>query len=410
MSRVHKSADKSLVRRLNTALILSHLRTSKCKTRAILAASTGLTRATVSSLVDELIALNLVRETGLQPSQGGRPGTALELNPAGGSAIGIEIGVGFVEVVLADFVANVLWRERIVVNTKDFQAVNAVAERLIADAEAQSQAHGLNLLGIGVSLPGLVNSKAGLLKFAPNLGWHDIPLQALWQARFRVPIYVMNDANAAALGEYYFGIATDYHDFIYLRLNAVGLGAGIMLGETLFQGLNGYAGEVGHMVLDPAGPACACGRYGCWERFAGLESLHRLIAQTAGRIGGSQALEAVYGDVTRLTPDQIAAAAGDPVIADALTRYSQTMVIGLVNLINTFNPQLIVVGGALRAVVTPFLPMIESLINEQVLRAFVDKAEIKVSDQDDVCLMGTVAAVLEVIFANPAQSLEYARP
>src|SRR4051794_39029638 len=111
MFSVQKSADRNLSRRFNVALILNYLRSSNCRTRARLAASTGLTRATISSLVEELLALNLVRESGQHISKGGRPGTCLELNPAGGCAIGVEIGVDFVAVVLTDFVANIQWRD-----------------------------------------------------------------------------------------------------------------------------------------------------------------------------------------------------------------------------------------------------------------------------------------------------------
>src|SRR5690242_13059603 len=113
MSEIKKSADKTLLRRLNIALVLNDLRSSQPSTRAKLAASTGLTRATVSSLIEQLLTLQLVRETGLEPSEGGRPGTGLELNPDAGCAIGVEFGVGFVSAALTDFAAKILWRERI---------------------------------------------------------------------------------------------------------------------------------------------------------------------------------------------------------------------------------------------------------------------------------------------------------
>lgn len=413
MAKSRKSADKNLIRRLNIALVLNYLRTSQRRTRASLAASTGLTRATVSSLVDNLIALNLVRETGLQPSQGGRPGTRLELNPSGGCAIGIEIGVGFVTVVLADFVANVRWRQRVEVGSRDFKEVITVAEQLVDHAEHQSKALSLNLLGIGVGLPGLVKIDEGLLRFAPNLSWYDIPFQALWQERFGVPVYAINDASAAALGEHYFGIAANYDDFIYLRLNAIGLGAGIMLGGALFQGVNGYAGEVGHMVLDPAGPQCACGRHGCWETFAGLEAVTRYILEQARTGRPSNALNLLKENANALTPSVIAQAIEekDPMVEEALAHYCQMFVIGVVNLINTLNPQLIVVGGALNNLIAPYLTRLEETINQQALRALADKVEIKLSSlDDDACLMGTVAAVLDVVFSNPAQSVEHSRP
>jgi glucokinase-like ROK family protein len=405
---LRKSADKNLIRRLNIALILNYLRTTHWRTRASLAAASGLTRATVSSLVEELIALNLVRETGLQLSQGGRPGTGLELNPAGGCAIGIEIGVGFVSAVLTDFVANVQWRDRVEFDTKNAEEVIAIAEQLAHHAEQQSKALGWKLLGIGLGLPGLVKTDEGLLKFAPNLGWRDIPFQAMWEKRFGVPVHAVNEGSAAALGEHYFGIAADYHDFIYLSASSVGLGAGIMIDGKLFQGIDGYAGEVGHMVLDPAGPLCACGRHGCWEKVAGSPAVIKYVVDQCNGGRSSKVLEMAQGNLAKLTIDLVAQAAseGDSVAYEALSRVSHLFGVGIINLINTFNPQLIVIGGTLSSALKPFLPMIENVINQQAFRALSDDVAIEVSQLgDDACVMGAVAAVLDIVFADPTRHL-----
>jgi glucokinase-like ROK family protein len=409
--RVRKSADKNLVRGLNIALILNHLRASHCRTRARLASITGLTRATVSSLVDELITLNLVRETGLQLSEGGRPGTGLELNPAGGSTIGIEIGVGFVAVALTDFVANVQWQERVEFDTRDAQEVIAIAEQLADHAEQRSKTLALKLLGIGVGLPGLVKIDEGLLKYAPNLGWHDIPFQALWKKRFGVPVHVVNEADAAALGEHYFGAAAGYHDFIYLSASPIGLGAGIMIGGKLFQGINGYAGEVGHMVLDPSGPLCSCGRHGCWEKVAGSQAITKYVVDQIASGRPSIARDMVGGNLQKLTTDIVAQAAreNDAVASEAMTQVSRMFGIGVMNLISTFNPQLIVVGGTLSRAIAPFLPIVEGVMNQQAFRALVDNVDIEISQLgDEACLMGAVAAVLDVVFADPSQRFETA--
>lgn len=361
--------------------------------------------------MDELISLNLVRETGLQVSEGGRPGTGLELNPAGGSAIGIEIGVGFVAVALTDFVANVQWQERVEFNTRDVQEVIAIAEQLADQAEQRSKALALKLLGIGVGLPGLVKIDEGLLKYAPNLGWHDIPFQALWKKRFGVPVYVVNEADAAALGEHYFGAAAGYHDFIYLSASPIGLGAGIMIGGKLFQGINGYAGEVGHMVLDPSGPLCSCGRHGCWEKVAGSQAIIKYVVDQAARGRSSMAIDRVQGNLQKLTTDIVAQAAreGDTVASEAMTQVSRMFGIGVMNLINTFNPQLIVIGGTLRRAIEPFLPVVQEVMNQQNFRALVENVDLKISWLgDEACLMGAVAAVLDVVFADPSQRFETA--
>lgn len=411
MVKVQKSAHKSLVRRLNMSLILGYLRTSDRRTRASLAASTGLTRATVSTLVDELIALNLVRETGLQHSQGGRPATRLELNPEGGCVIGIEIGVGFIAAALTDFIANIRWRDRVELDTSDPAKTVSIAEKLALEAEHRGRALSLKVLGIGLVLPGLIKTDEGRLKFAPNLGWHDMPFQEMWEKRFGVPVHVVNDGNAAALGEHYFGVAAGYHDFIFINA-AVGIGAGIMIDGKLFQGVEGYAGEVGHMVIDPGGALCPCGRRGCWEKAAGIQALLKYVidAVRSGRF--SRAWELAEGKANKLTPDMIAQAAaeGDPLASEAITRITNLFGIGVMNLINTFNPQLIVIGGSLSRVIEPFLPIVESVVSEQSFRTLTDKVVIKISSLgDDACLMGAVAAVLDTVFADPAQRSEKAQ-
>lgn len=406
---MQKSADRNLVRRLNVALILNCLRTSDCRTRARLAASTGLTRATVSSLVDELIDLNLVRESGLHPSEGGRPGTCLELNPAGGFAIGIEIGVGFVSVVLTDFVANILWRDRAEFASKDFATIIGLTEQLVDHAEARSKALNSKLLGIGVGLPGLVKIDEGLLRIAPNLGWRDVPFQEMWQKRYGVPVYVVNEGTAAALGEHYFGVAAEYHDFIYVSASFVGIGAGIVVGGRLFQGIDGYAGEIGHMVLDTSGPVCACGRRGCWEKVAGSQALLKDVLDQIQTGRSSTILDHVGGNAQKLTPDIVsqAAAEGDSLARESIERMCRMFAVGVMNLINTFNPQLIVIGGALSRTIQPFLPVIEASVNQQQFRALTDDVTIQISKLgDDACVMGAVAAVLDVVFANPVQRVE----
>ena len=268
-----QSADHNLMRQFNRSLILSRLRTSAPLSRAELAADVGLTRSTVSSLVDELISMNLVHETGIGPSHGGRPGTLLELNPTAGCAIGVEITADSILVLLTDFVAAPRWQHEISLADHQSEFVIQRAEALIDEALKMNAENGnIKPLGIGVGIAGMVNAADGVLRGATNLGWRDIPFKALWEARFHLPVYVGNEASIAAFGEHYFGAAAGYRDFIYLQASLSALGAGIFIDGKLFQGMNGYAGEVGHMRIDPAGPPCGCGRRGCWE--AVLRSAH----------------------------------------------------------------------------------------------------------------------------------------
>jgi predicted NBD/HSP70 family sugar kinase len=354
MSR--QSADHSLMRTINRSLILSQLRTSAPLSRADLAARIGLTRSTVSSQVDELIAANLVHETGTGPSHGGRPGTLLELNPAGGCAVGIELTSESILVLLTDFVAQPRWQREIALTDHDPDAVLAQTEALIDEALAYNAAtENTRPLGIGLGTAGLVNAADGVLRSAYNLGlgWRDIPFKTLWERRFRLPVHVGNEATIAALGEHYFGAAAGYRDFIYLQASTSALGAGIFIDGKLYQGMGGYAGEVGHIVIDPAGARCTCGKRGCWEAVLRAASSSDRIAVLATGIAG---------------------------------------------LVNIFNPPLVVLGGPLGRSMQPALGTLREQVATQVTMPTDSLPEIAVSTMtSNACAMGAVALVLDDI-------------
>ncbi|HEX7555918.1 MAG TPA: ROK family transcriptional regulator, partial [Leptolinea sp.] len=223
------TADQNLVRKFNTAVVLNTIRHHFPLSRAEVAKFTGLNRSTVSQIINALLDRKLVQETILQSDRVGRPGLLLELNPSGGFAIGIEIGVDFISLVVTDFLANVLWRQRIKSDVRD--SIDGILERAYRMTEEGLQkGNALNLtpLGIGLGVPGLVDLRHGELKYAPNLGWNNVPICDLWSKRFNLPVFVDNEAKAAALGEFYFGNARGENNFIFLNAG-VGLGAGIMI-------------------------------------------------------------------------------------------------------------------------------------------------------------------------------------
>jgi glucokinase-like ROK family protein len=399
------TADQVLVRKLNTSLILDCLRTCGPLSRARISAATGLNRSTVSSVISGLLKRYLVREVGLHPSEGGgRPGMLLELNPEGGCAVGAELGVDFISVILTDFVAQILWRQRIVSDPQEEQ--DAIIERaasLIRQALDIGEERGLRPLGIGLGVPGLVDIREGSLVFAPNLRWRDVPFQRMWTERFDLPVFVENEANAAALGEYYFGIARDVQSLIYLSAG-IGLGAGIVFNGRLFRGSGGYAGEVGHMTVDRDGQLCGCGKRGCWETVVGPSAIVRRVKETLGDGSGSRIHALVDGDLSRIDVDVVvqAAQAGDPVARQALEEVGVELGVGIANLVNAFNPEMVVLGGAL-SLASPFLlPVIEETVQEHALAQPYEVVEVTASAHGaDAAVMGAVALVLDDILREP---------
>jgi len=401
---IQATADQGLIRKLNTAVLLDALRRFAPLSRAELASRTGLNRSTVSIIVNNLIEEGLIQETYLQNCKVGRPGMMLELNPKGGFAIGIELGVDFISIILTDFIARVQWREQVCSDPNEDQiTILDRAATLTQHALDYGLSQGLRPLGIGVGVPGLVDLRQGKLIFAPNLHWNNVPLRLIWSQHFNLPIFVENEANAAALGEYYFGAAQGVDSFIYLSAG-IGLGAGIVLDGKLFRGSNGYASEVGHMTVDPNGELCGCGKRGCWETQVGPRAVLRRVRKTLESGVPSALCDLVESDLERISFESVVQAAGqgDSVALGALQEVGERLGVGVANLVNVFNPELIVLGGALNLASTILLPIVERLIRENALTPACENVRVSASAHGiDACLMGAVALVLDDILREP---------
>jgi len=401
---IQATADQGLIRKFNTAVILDILRRFAPLSRAELAAHTGLNRSTVSIIVNTLIEEGSVHEAELQSPKIGRPGMLLVLNNKGGFAIGVEIGVNFISVILTDFTANILWRQRVCTDLLEDQIlIIDRASELTQKAVEVGTEENLRPLGIGVGVPGLVDTARGRLIFAPNLRWNNVPLRLMWSQRFDLPIFVENEANAAALGEYYFGVARGVDNFVYLSAG-IGLGGGVMIDGKLFRGSRGYAGEVGHMTVDPEGDLCGCGKRGCWETKVGARALICGVQNTLANDTHSLIYDLVGGDLTQITTDVVveAARSGDSVSIKALENVGKYLGIGVVNLINIFNPELIVLGGALSLANEFLLSAIENTVCESALKPSCEGIQFAASAHgEDACVMGAVALVLDDILREP---------
>jgi glucokinase len=205
------------------------------------------------------------------------------------------------------------------------------------------------ITAIGVGAPGLSNPETGILFTSPNLpGWRDVPLRDIVQERLGKKAFVTNDANAAALGEFYFGAARGARNFIYITLST-GIGGGIVIDGKIYSGTIGAAGEVGHMTIDDEGPICNCGNRGCWETLASGTALAREARHRIKEGVATSILEYAEGDVEKVTAQVIhnAAGQGDSLAKELIARTGYYVGVGLANLVNIFNPELIVIGGGL---------------------------------------------------------------
>jgi predicted NBD/HSP70 family sugar kinase len=225
----------------------------------------------------------------------------------------------------------------------------------------------------------------------------------MWTQRFDLSVFVENEANAAALGEYYFGVARNVQNLIYLSAG-VGLGGGIIIKGKLFRGSGGYAGEIGHMTVDPDGELCGCGKRGCWETVVGPRAIVRRVKEALETNIESQIRALVDDDLSRIDMDVVvqAAQAGDTVARTALEQVGVQLGIGVANLVNAFNPEMVVLGGTL-SLASPFLlPVIEKAIREHALALPCAGVEVAASAHGaDACVMGAVALVMDDILREP---------
>jgi len=284
-------ARQEALREHNLALVLQHIAAGQPVSRARIAAATSLTKTTVSSLVDDLVSARLVTELGPEArGKIGRPGSDLALNRAGYVGIGLEINVDYIAVCTADLVGEVRYlRTRPRDNRGQSPAkVLGRAVRMTRTAVELAEAAQLTVAGLAVAVPGPVETDRGLLRLAPNLGWVDVPVADILADRFAahdLAVVVDNEANLAALGELWFGGHEDLDDFVHVS-GEIGVGGGIVIGGELFRGVRGFAGEIGHVVVQPDGPRCRCGARGCLEQVAGQEAILRAAGLT-GAVGTS---------------------------------------------------------------------------------------------------------------------------
>jgi len=412
VKRRYRTGDQIWVRKRNLAIVLNYLwEAGGPISRAHLTEISGLNKSTVGSLLAQLQSWGLVRETGMSGQRPGRPGVLIDVNPDAGRLIGTEIGVGFISVVVTDMKANVLWRRKIETTDAGQRLTDASqtevleqAEGLVQEAISQATSCDCRLFGIGLGVPGLVDHTTGTLLFAPNLRWSNVPLRELWGRRFGVPVVVENEANAAALGEQMLGVARQVDNFVYLSAG-VGLGGGLVIGGKLYGGMGGFAGEVGHMTLEPEGPQCNCGNRGCWETLVGPTAIVRRVRQAAVEGRAQNLLALAGGDIDAIGMEHIlqAAAQGEPAVLSALDEIGRYLGIGIANLINAFNPSLVVLGGVLSLAGPYILPRAQQEVDARALVAARQGVEITLSVfKFDACVMGGVALILRAILDNPA--------
>jgi glucokinase len=286
--------------------------------------------------------------------------------------VGIDLGGTKIRSVVADTAGTILGED--VRPTDGDGGVDIVLGRMVESAQAAVTTSGLALsaiVAIGVTAPGTVDFDEGILYQPPNLhgpGWDSAPLARLLADRLNRPVFLENDANAAAYGEWRHGAGVGLRQMIYLTVST-GIGAGLILNGQLYRGADGAAGELGHMTIDVNGPPHNCGMVGCLEVLASGTAIARM-AHEAVAAGRSEMLASLAAETGELTAHEVdrAADAGDPAAQEILARAAGYLGVGLANYINIFNPEAIVVGGGVTRIGRQFLEPAFDLARSRAFR------------------------------------------
>jgi predicted NBD/HSP70 family sugar kinase len=308
-------------------------------TRQELAQLTGLSFATVSTIVNELFGIGLLAEAGREDSGGGRPRARLKLAAERGLLLGVDVAETYIHVDVFDAALHRLTREEHPIRERSDPTY--VIGEIVGTIQAALANHpGAPVLGTGVSLPGQVQPEAGVSVFAPNWGWHQVPVQDLLEDRLGLPVHLDNPLKATTVAELWFGHGREVGDLVTVNLGT-GVGAGIAIDGQLVRGVTNNAGEWGHTTLIMDGRACRCGRLGCVEAYIGVPGLMATFrAEHPGhpyaRLKSQSRFVSSVADGLRRE---------DPAARWLIERFAHELGAALANLVNMINPRRVVLSS-----------------------------------------------------------------
>jgi glucokinase-like ROK family protein len=354
----------------NSRLVLSTIYQSDQISRATVARRTALSRTSVGDAVGELLDRGLVEEIGRgRPSRGrGKPPILLRVNGDARHLVGVDLsGTDF-----RGAVVNVRGEVRHALSlprgersgTEALDVVYALLDRLVSQASAP-------VLGLGIGTPGLIDTDRGSqVHWAVNLNWVDVPLRELLENRYGVPVYLLNDSQAAAMGEYFFGSGHGSSNLVVIKCEE-GLGAGIVLGGQLFRGDHFGAGEIGHVVLTHGGARCRCGNIGCLETMASAAAIVRAARQVANGWAGDE----------RLDIDGVLAAceAGDAGVRQVVDSAARALGLAIAALVGALNVRHIVIAGQVTRLGDIFLDTVRQEVLGRALAALARETRVDYS-------------------------------
>jgi len=390
-------ATSDTVRNINRRIILDLIRTRQPVSRADLARISGLQRSTISLITEQLLTEQWITQGAFGHLPRGRKPRFLHLNVERAGIIGVNVRPTGTTIALADLNAKFIAHESFPTNADANVFIKDLTERLRVFIKLHPQIY---IEGVGVSIPGRVDSISKRIVFAPNLGWRDVDLQAPLARATGLPVEIENAANACALAEIWFDKRSDgIRDLIAVTVSE-GIGTGIISNGQLVRGANGVAGEFGHVSIEESGPLCKCGNRGCWEVFASNTAAINEYVQTAGANSKKpnnqfESDKPSFDDILHLSEQ------GDARAIKAIERMGHYLGVGFSMLISGMSPSMIVVIGEVTRSWKQIEPIIKNTLNERLPGSPVVTRIVPAEDNLQPRLRGSMALILQKHFGAP---------
>ncbi len=352
------SINSQVMRSNNLMLIIRTIQQNAPISRTELTSRVGLTSASVVNITNALIDAGMLVQKGYASSTThGRRAVMLDVNAEALYTIGLEMNTERIVVGISDFRGRIIYSADRAISTN--VGVTPIVDKIVAlvqESIEKLQIPQSKILGLGLALPGPLDSRWGVMVNPPNFpGWINVPICELLQKRLNMPVCCDRETNTAVLAEHFYGAAMNYRTVFYMSLFKLGIGGGLLSAGNVMHGFCDGAGEIGHTTIDPNGPVCVCGNRGCLETIVSEQA----ILKAARALYADQGAES---PVNRLEDVIQLAQSGDPVCMTALDRAATSISVALGNVINLFSPENIVLGGPL----PDMSPLLVEMIQEKI--------------------------------------------
>ncbi|CUH97608.1 hypothetical protein P22_3739 [Propionispora sp. 2/2-37] len=381
---------------VNDLTVLNTIRRRGPISRIDIARLTNLTPPTVINIANKLLDADLILEYMIGESSGGRRPLLLKTNPGFAELVVVLIRSKNIEIYRTDAEAEII--QKITRNIEKSETNEILEWMLEAIEQCRSEAKA-PIAAISVVVRGPVNSAAGISLYAPSIGWRNIPLKSIIEDKFQLPVFVENDVKAITRGIYYHDLIKETSNVVILKVGH-GIGAGIIINGELYRGMTNSAGEIGHTIIDVAGPVCSCGNYGCFEALASETALEASVVRAIKEGQRSIVSDLVQNDLEQVSAEAVyqAAAAGDELSIAVLKQVARYLGMGVANIFNIFNPEMVVIGGGLERAQYYIEETVLQTVEERAMGNSFRAGEIRFATIEESTLKGAVdTALAEVL-------------